>query len=260
MLDILSLKGTYAILFDLDGTLYDDNEPIPGAAETVARLRQRDFTLAFITNTTSRGPSILAEELAGMGIQVEPREIFNPTAAAGSFLRAQDATAHLLVPPLAQTDFEGVEVDDTSPDYVVVGDLGDAWTYGELNHAFRLIHNGAGLIALGMSRYYRASDGLRMDVGPYIAAMQFAADVEPLVLGKPDAAFFRQILNDLGVDAGQAIMVGDDIITDIAGGQGAGLRTVLVKTGKFQPADLERGIKPDLLLDSVVHLGDTATT
>lgn len=256
-MNLLSLKGIHAILFDLDGTLYDDDEPIPGAAKTVIRLRQRGFTIAFITNTTSRGPTVLAEELAGMGIQVDPREIFNPTATAGSFLRAQGASAHLLVPPLAQTDFEGVAVDDTSPDYVVVGDLGDGWTYGKLNHAFRLIHNGAELIALGMSRYYRASDGLRMDVGPYIAALQFAAGVEPLVLGKPDPAFFRQILNDLVVDAGQSVMIGDDIMTDIAGGQKAGLRTVLVKTGKFEAADLEQGIKPDLILDSIIHLNDT---
>ena len=250
------LRDLRAVLFDLDGTVYEHQQLIPGAAETIAHLRTQGLIIAFLTNTTSRGPQTLAKELVTLGIPASEKDVFNPTAIAASFLRAQSATAYLLVQPPALADFDGVKVSGESPDYVVVGDLGNHWTYQRLNHAFRLIHQGARLIALGMTRYYRAADGLWLDVGPIIAALQYATGVEPLVLGKPDPAFFRQVLSELGVESAQALMVGDDVQTDIAGGQAACLKTALVKTGKFEVKDLHLGIQPDLVLDSITALRD----
>ncbi|MCC7354273.1 MAG: TIGR01458 family HAD-type hydrolase [Anaerolineae bacterium] len=249
------LANIQVVLFDLDGTLYNGETAIPGAVEATERLRMQGIALRFVTNTTSRGRAVLAEKLHRLGFQVDESEVFNPTAAAGAYLRQRDDSAFILALPAAQSDFAGVRQDDENPDYVVVGDLGDHWTYALLNQAFRLLHRGAGLIALGMSRYWLAADGYRLDVGPFVAALAYASDAKPVVLGKPDAEFFRLVLADAGVSpSSQALMVGDDIQTDVGGAQMAGLRTALVRTGKFVEADLSRGIVPDVVLASVADL------
>ncbi len=249
------LEGIQAIIFDLDGTLYNGNEPIPGAVETVRALKAMGVPLRFLTNTTSRGRAALAEKLQRLGFPVTADEVYGPPWAAGEFLRAREASAHLLVPEGALEEFAGVKVDDTHPDYVVVGDLGEAWTFQRLNHAFRLLlEEGAQLIGLGRSRYWRAPDGLRLDAGPFVAALEYATGKAAIILGKPERALFEATLRDLGLPAERVAMVGDDVDMDVRGGQQAGLRGVLVRTGKFRPEDLARGVWPDLVLDSVADL------
>lgn len=248
------LTGIRAVLFDLDGTLYNSDKAIAGAVEATAWLRAQRLVLRFVTNTTSRSRAVLAAKLRRLGFQADEAEIFNPTAAAGAYLRALNASAFILALPDALPDFAGVQQDEVNPAYVVVGDLGDHWTHALLNQAFRLLHGGAGLIALGMSRYWLAADGLRLDVGPYVAALAYASGVQPVVLGKPDAEFFQLVLADLGVLPSETLMVGDDIQVDIGGAQAVGLRTALVRTGKFTESDLGRGIAPDLVLASVADI------
>ena len=244
-----------AVLLDLDGTLYTAEGPIPGAAEAVRALRAHGVTVRFVTNTTTRSRRALAERLNRMGFPAVPEEIYSPPWAAGCFLRARGARAFLLVPERAREDFAGVPEDDQRPDYVVVGDLGEDWTFERLNRAFRLIlEEGAGLIGLGRTRYWRAADGLRLDVGPFVAALEEATGRKALILGKPDPAFFRLILEDLGVPPERTAMVGDDIEIDVGGAQRVGMRGLLVRTGKFRPADLEGSIRPDAVLGSVAEL------
>ncbi|MCD6290316.1 MAG: TIGR01458 family HAD-type hydrolase [Anaerolineae bacterium] len=249
------LAGTQAIIFDLDGTLYNGDQVIPGAVETVRRLKEAGIPLRFLTNTTSRGRAALAEKLQHMGFPVVVDEVYGPPWAAGEFLRSRGASAYLLVPEGALADFEGVPLDDAHPDYVVVGDMGDAWTFPLLNRAFRLVlEEGAQLIGLGRSRYWRAPDGLRLDAGPFVAALEYATGKAATIIGKPESTLFEAALHDLGLPAERVVMVGDDVEVDVRGAQRVGLRGALVRTGKFRQADLARGVWPDLLLDSVVDL------
>lgn len=248
------LADIQALILDLDGTLYNGDEVIPGAVETVRTLKEAGVPLRFLTNTTSRGRAALAKKLTRMGFQVTIDEVYGPPWAAGEFLRERGASAYLLVPEGALADFEGVPTDETRPDYVVVGDLGDAWTFQKLNHAFRLVLEGAGLIGLGRTRYWRAPDGLRLDAGPFIAALEYATGKAATIIGKPEPALFEIALRDLGLPAEQVAMVGDDVEVDVRGAQRLGLRGVLVRTGKFRQADLTRGVWPDLILDSVADL------
>jgi HAD superfamily hydrolase (TIGR01458 family) len=112
------------------------------------------------------------------------------------------------------------------------------------------------LIALGMTRYWRAPDGLRLDVAPFVSALQYATGVKPLVLGKPAAPFYASALELIGCSAGQGVMIGDDIRGDVAAAQAAGLRALLVHTGKFQPSDLDSDIRPDGQLETIAELPD----
>lgn len=249
------LADIAAVLFDLDGTLYTAQGPIPGAAEVLAALRAHRIPVRFVTNTTTRSRRALAERLREMGIAAAPEEIYSPPWAAGRFLREQGARAYLLVPEGALEDFAGVPVDAEAPDAVVVGDLGEGWTFERLNRAFRLIHErGARLIGLGRTRYWQAADGLRLDVGPFVAALEAATGQPALILGKPDPAFFRMVLADLGLPPERVAMVGDDIEVDVGGAQAVGMRGILVQTGKFRPADRQGPVRPDAVLESVADL------
>jgi phospholysine phosphohistidine inorganic pyrophosphate phosphatase len=250
-----------AVLFDMDGVLYNSEEAIPGAAETLAWLREKHIPYLFVTNTTSRGRDALAGKLARLGIPANPKQILTPCEAAADWLRSQDTgSVALFLRPAARPAFQGLDClpDDveSGASYVVVGDLGSAWDFQTLNRAFRLLYINpeATLIALGMTRYWKAPDGISMDVAPFVAALENASARKALVFGKPAAAFFHAATERLGVAAGEILMVGDDIESDIAGAQSAGMQAVLVRTGKFRSLDLDGPVKPNMVLDSVADL------
>ncbi len=243
-----------AFLFDLDGVFYNDTQPIAGGAEVIAQLREQSVPFRFVTNTTSKSRVSLAAKLHSFGVSAEPREIFCPAVAAAAFLHERNASGRFFTTDDTRAEFDAVHEDLTRPDYVVLGDLGNDWTYAKLNQVLRYLLNGAQLIALGMSRYWRANDGPRLDVGPIAAAFSYATGQPPIVLGKPSADFFRRALRDLHIDPAQCVMVGDDIVTDIGGAQSAGMKTILVRTGKFRPADLDGTIQPDVIIDSIADL------
>jgi phospholysine phosphohistidine inorganic pyrophosphate phosphatase len=119
-----------------------------------------------------------------------------------------------------------------------------------------LLHHNphAHLIALGMTRYWLAADGLSLDVAPFVAALEHAIGRQALVFGKPAAPFFRAAAEQLALPVGQVLMIGDDFEADIGGAQAAGMKAALVRTGKFRPSDLDRSVRPDAVLDSIASL------
>ena len=167
--------------------------------------------------------------------------------------------AYLLTTGDGDRDFAGTCTDDgsTAVDYVIVGDAGDRVTYASMNHAFRCLMEGADLIALEKDRYWMDKDGLSLSAGPFAAALESATGKTATIVGKPAKAFFDLALRDMGLDARGVVMIGDDILTDIGGAQGAGMRGVLVRTGKFREDTLENAqVKPAAIINS---LGDIRT-
>jgi len=245
----------------MDGVLYDAGRPIVGAAETVRWIQSRGIPHLFVTNTTSRSRADLVRKLADFGMDVAESEILTPTAAAAEWLRAgAKGGVAAFVRPAALTEFGDLPLlpDDAERGaaYVVVGDLGDLWDYRALNRAFRLLHHNpdAKLIALGMTRYWMAADGIALDVAPFVVALAHASGRKPLVFGKPSGAFFRAGADRMRTPPHEILMIGDDIEADVGGAQAAGLTAALVRTGKFQPTDLDRAIRPDIVFDSVSDL------
>jgi len=249
------------LLFDMDGVLYNSDRPIAGAAETVGWARQNAIPLLFVTNTTSRDRAALVGKLRAFGIEAAESDILTPAAAVAEWLRQScDGPVALFLRPSAQPEFAGLPVLSEDAEqgaaYVVIGDLGSLWDYRTLNRAFRLLHHNpeAKLIALGMTRYWLSSDGIALDVAPFVAALQHATGRQPIVFGKPAGRFFLAAAARLGLAPRDVLMVGDDIEADVAGAQAAGLRGALVKTGKFRPADLGGPIRPDFGFQSVADL------
>jgi HAD superfamily hydrolase (TIGR01458 family) len=250
-----------SILFDLDGVLYTGNTAIDGAADVVNWCNDESIPHLFLTNTTSRPVSALVEKLAGFGISATQGNFMTPALAAGQWLRTRpDAKIALFIPEATRNEFaEFDQCEDESErniTAVIVGDLGEAWDFNTLNRAFRMLMNNteASLLALGMTRYWRAEDGLRLDAAPFVKALEHATGREAIVLGKPARNFYTSALARLGSSADETVMIGDDIKGDIGGSQNAGIRGLLVKTGKFQPADLELDIKPFGIIDSIKDL------
>jgi HAD superfamily hydrolase (TIGR01458 family) len=250
-----------AILFDLDGVFYQGAEVIEGARETLAWVRGRSIPHLFVTNTSSRPRSAIAVKLGGMGITAARSELLTPPAAAADWLERRNVgPVALFVPKATRAEFERLEQlpahAQEGAGAVVIGDLGSDWSYDRMNRAFRLLMADpeTRLIALGMTRYWQAEDGLRLDAGAIATALAFASGRQPVVLGKPDPAFFAAALARLDTAAADTLMVGDDIVGDIQGAAAAGLKTALVRTGKFRDRDLARGITPDHVIGSIADL------
>ena len=250
-----------AILFDLDGVLYQGDRVIDGAIDTVRWCRKRSVPHLFVTNTSSKPRRALVDRLAGLGLRVSEERIFTPPVAARDYLLEHEGgPLALFVREATREDFEGLPVlgDDQQQGAksVVVGDIGEAWDFATLNRAFRLLMDEPRptLVALGMSRYAQADDGLVLDVAPFIKALEHAADCEAVVMGKPSQAFFHGAVAKLGVPKRDVVMIGDDVLSDVGGAQAAGLRGVLVRTGKVREKDLQVEVAPDAVLDSVADL------
>lgn len=250
-----ALSHARAFVFDLGGTLYVDDTPVPGAAGTVQALHEAGCPIRFLTNTTSRSRPAIVEKLHRLGFPAEEHHVYSPPAVAGAFLRERQATAHLLVLEATLADFEGVTRDHEAPDYVVVGDLGGGWTFERLNEAFQMIQQrGAELIGLGRTRYWQSAGSLQLDAGPFITALEYATGREALILGKPAPAFFRAAIEDLDVPAEQVVLVGDDAETDVQAAMQAGFTGALVRTGAYRDGDEERAPAPDTVLDSAADV------
>jgi len=215
----------------------------------------------FVTNTSSKPRRSLVERLCRLGLSASAEQIFAPPVAARDYLAARGATpVALFVPDATREDFEGLECLRETAEHgarsVVIGDIGEAWNFTTLNRAFRLLMAEPRpiLIALGMSRYAQGDTGLVLDVAPFIKALEYAAECEAVVMGKPAKAFFEAALRVLGAKPTETVMIGDDIHSDVAGAQAAGLTGILVRTGKFRTADLDGAVRPDVVLGSVADL------
>mgnify|MGYP001812238459 FL=1 len=254
-------EAARACLIDMDGVLYQGEQAIAGAAGTVNWLVASDIPHLFLTNTTSRPRSALQEKLGRMGMDVDTGRILTPPVAASRWLAANvSGPVALFVPPATASEFAQLEIADMETTgqlaAVVIGDYGERWTFEALNRAFRWLMQepSPALVALGMTRYWRAADGLRLDTAPFVTALEHATGQQAVVLGKPAAPFFETALELLGANAAETVMVGDDIRSDIGGAQAAGIRGLLVRTGKFRPDDLSGDTRPAATLESFADL------
>jgi phospholysine phosphohistidine inorganic pyrophosphate phosphatase len=244
------------VLLDLDGTVYEDGELIAGAADVPTALRAAGLPFRFVTNTTRRPRSHVVRALREMGLDIEPEEILTAPVAAAAWLRRR--RARRIYPLLSETTFEdlrGFELTESEPEFVVVGDLGEAWDYARLNHAFQALMEGAELVAVQRNRYWRRDGELVLDAGPFVTALEYASGKAAHVVGKPSPEFFATAVAALGLEAPEVAMVGDDLAGDVEGARQAGLVGVAVRTGKYRPEDEDRaGEVADAVLDSLADL------
>jgi HAD superfamily hydrolase (TIGR01458 family) len=248
-----------AILLDAEGVLHVSGEPIPGAAAAVARLRADGHRLRVVTNTTSRSKAQLAEDLRSHGFDLADAELQTAADAAVSALAGRRVLA--LVMHALVGDLEGLELVGEGADAVLLGGADETpeanlvFSYMNLARAFAELELGADLYCLHKNRWWQTKRGPLLDSGAFVAGLEYAAETEATVLGKPNPAYFDAACSALDAEPGMAWMVGDDIDADVAGAQRIGMRTVLVRTGKFRPDDVEASrIRPDGIVSSIAQL------
>jgi HAD superfamily hydrolase (TIGR01458 family) len=250
-----------AILLDVDGVLHVSGEPIPGAAQAVRELRAAGHRLRFVTNGTTRSKAQLATELQAMGIELYADEVQTTADAAVGALRGKRVLA--LVMHALIHDLEELEIVGEGADAVLIGGADDSpetnlvFSYMNLARAFAELELGAELYCLHRNRWWQTARGPLLDAGCYVAGLEYAAQTEATVLGKPSAAYFDAACKALDAEPGMTWMVGDDLETDIVGARGVGMHAVLVRTGKFRPDIVEASrVQPDGIVSSIAHLPD----
>jgi len=245
------------VFLDIDGVLTVSWRPIDGAPEAVDRLRRLGWRVAFVTNTTSATRRRVVERLAAAGIGAGADEVFTAPRATAAYLRRHHPGARCLLvnDGSVEEDLDGVVLADDGAEVVVTGGAGPAIGYDTLNRAHRLLLAGAPLVAMHRNLHWETADGLQLDMGAFLVGLEQSAGVEAVVVGKPAAGFFEAVLGELGVGPDRAVMVGDDLEADVLGAQAAGIRAVLVRTGKFREDAYRRApVRPDAVVDSVADV------
>lgn len=244
------------VLLDIDGVLTVSWKALPGAVETLAALRRDGVPFRLITNTTTKTRADLAGTLVDAGFDIQPAEIVTAVVATAQHLRRHhpDAGVFVLSDGDATDDLEDVRIVDVDEaDVVVLGGACEDFTYPTMNRIFRRLMQGAALVGMHRNLYWKTGEGWELDGGAYLASLEEAASVHAAICGKPTAAYFDGALRTLGVPRERTAMVGDDVVNDVLGAQVHGITGVLVRTGKFQEADLAKG-DPDAVLDSVADV------
>lgn len=250
-----------AILLDVDGVFHVSGQPIPGGAETVSRLRRDGHRLRFVTNNTTSTRAAIAAELRSFGLELDDEELQTTPRAAARALAGKRVLA--LTMAAIVEELEGVELVGEGADAVLIGgadeteETGRVFSYTNLARAFAELEAGAELYCLHKNRWWQTARGPLLDTGVFVAGLEYAAQMEATVLGKPSAPYFAAACEALDADPALTWMVGDDLDSDIAGARAFGLKTALVRTGMFRPDAVERStVVPDIIVNSIAQLPD----
>jgi len=243
------------LLLDIDGVLTTRLSPIPGAPAALADLRRRGMPFRLLTNITMRSRAEVAAGLQRAGFAIESSEIFTAASLAAHYLRAHGGPrSWVLLHGSACEDFAGLDLGEAGAEYVVLGDLGDAFDAGIMNRIYRALLAGARLIAVQHNRAWIAADGPRLDVGAWVAALEFASGRPALVVGKPSPLAYQMPAADLGLPLDRLAMLSDDPDVDLAGARAAGLRTIFVRTSAVPGRRPVAADEFDYTLDSIADL------
>lgn len=246
-----------ALLIDVDGTLTVGGEAVPGASAALGALRRASIPFLLVTNATRIPLRQLVADLNHQGLAVHPDEVLTALRASARFLRRKGWTpVWPLVPPEAFEDLAGLEMAEEGAEAVLVGDLGESWNFDLMNRAFGLLQRGAELVAVQKNRAWRTSDGLVLDSGPFVAALEYAANVEAHLVGKPSPVFFREAADTLSASLEEVVVVGDDLDADVGGALAVKAQGVLVRTGGYRPPREGARVQPAAVLESVAELPD----
>jgi len=246
------------ILLDIDGVLHVSGDPIPGAVDAVAELRRAGHSLRFVSNNSTRPRTRLAQELRRMGFVLEDSELQTTPGAAARELAGKRVLA--LVMATVVPDLEALELVGHDAEAVLIGGCDETlepnqvFSYMNLARAFEEIQMGASFFCLHKNKWWQTSRGPMLDSGAFVAGLEYATGVEATVLGKPSPSYFAAALDALDAEPERTWLVTDDVDADVRAARLFGMRTALVRTGKFRPEMLETADPaPDIVVSSVAH-------
>jgi HAD superfamily hydrolase (TIGR01458 family) len=255
--DMTLPRQVRGFLIDLDGTVAEAERIVPGVPEALALLQERNLPYRIVTNTTSKPRSAILAKLRKLGLELPSDAVITAPVIGREYLLRQGLNrCYPLLKGSLREDLEGIEFVEDAPQVVLVGDLGDELTYEALNLGFRfLLDKQVAFVTMARNRYFRGSDGLCLDVGATVAALEYATERTAVLIGKPAREFFLVACQSIGVPPEETIVIGDDLEADIGGALAAACGGVLVRTGKYRPEQEENStIRPDRVIDSLADL------
>ena len=226
------IKGLF---FDISGVLLDGSKLIKDADKALRLVEQAGIPYRLITNTSRQTRAMLVQQLKKAGISVSTEHVYTAPLAARDYVIAHNLRPYCLIHPDLEPEFS--DLDQSKPNAVVIGDAAEGFNYETLNVAFRLCMHGAPLIAVGHNKYFKKTGEFYLDAGPFVEAIEYACDIEAVITGKPSKAFFDQVLTSINLDAQEVALIGDDIYGDIKGARDSGIKSRLVRTGKYRDGD-----------------------
>lgn len=257
-------------LCDLDGVVYRDRDPVPGAADAIAGLRAAGHRLLFATNNATHSRTEFVERLAAVGVPALEEEIATSASATATYLStlpAPPATvlvvgSEALTAELTRAGIQVLALPESAveplvprPDCVVVS-LDRRFTYARLALAQAAVLAGASLVATNRDPQFPGANGrLWPGAGSIVAAVEAACRRQAVAIGKPGPLLYQALLQTHGVDPRRAIVVGDNLETDIPGAAALGMASVLVLTGISRRADLASAqAQPTLVVENLTEL------
>ena len=250
-----ALRGVRAFLLDLDGVIVTAGTAVPGAADAIAEIERRSVPYRIVTNTSAVSRRTLSRWSAKLGAAIPPERFESALSASAAWTARTfpGRPLYVLASDDAKSEFHGqhlltheeAALPGVTVAAVVIGDSPEEATFDNLNRAFRLVRGGARLVGMHRNPWWLTPEGPTLDSGSFVVGLEFAAETRATIVGKPTPAFFTQAVRDLRKELGGTLaradiaMVGDDVRTDVRASQRAGLRGILVLSGKHGPADVE---------------------
>jgi inorganic pyrophosphatase len=221
----------------------------------LAQLRAAGVLVRFLTNSTLKSRLSCTQKLNRSGFEAYEEEVITASYAAAVYLRSlRPRSCWVMLERAGLDEFKDFVIDDHNPEYVVVGDNRSRFDFANLNHAVKLLLNGAKLIAMQGELLDTSMGDVELNVGAWAGMLERASGVPAVYLGKPNPYNFSLALGSMALPKQNVIVVGDRVHTDILGAKNFGLRSVLVRTGEFDPQELRGDVRPDFILDSVGDL------
>ena len=251
------MKDYQAYLIDLDGTMYRGNEVIEEAPSFIQWLIEQNRPFLFLTNNSARTPEQLADKMVKMGITCGPEHFFTSGMATAEYIElmkagkkvyliGEEGVRHALAG-------KGCEFTLEHPDYVVIG-IDRELTYDKLAKASLFVQQGATFLSTNSDRAIPTEQGLVPGNGAVTTAVTVASGVSPQYIGKPESLFVELALQKLGRTAEEVLLVGDNLLTDIAAGQNAAVDTLLVYTGITRSEEVEQlPVKPTYTVNHLLE-------
>lgn len=238
------------VIIDIDGVLIYQGRAYRGAVEFVRKLREHGLRVCYLTNSTLNSRHACALKLRRNGFWAAENHVITASYATAHYLRACRARSiWLMLTGAGRREFDGIQNDTTKPEFVVIGDFRNRYKTRTMNKALRLIVKGAKLIGMIPELTDTSLGQIELNVGSWVRMLETAAGCKALYIGKPNPYPFKLALQSMCLPADKVMMIGDRADTDIAGAQGAGMRTMLVRTGEYQET---RDITPDVIVDSII--------
>tara|TARA_Y100001968_G_scaffold240896_1_gene224452 strand:+ start:823 stop:1596 length:774 start_codon:yes stop_codon:yes gene_type:complete len=242
-----------ACLFDLDGVFYISDRILQGSNQTIDWLKYNKIPYKFITNTTTLSRLGLANKLSKLGLNICVDDIVSASYAGALYLKKiKPKSCKLILKEEAKNDYQQFNINNQNPEFIIIGDIGDNWSFQLMNELCNNVLNGSKMIALHKGRYFQTDNGLQIDAGAFITGLEHATKTQAHIIGKPSQSFFELAMQDFNISSKEIALVGDDIYNDIQGANQKGLFSVLVKTGKYREKTIKSsGIVPKLTINSI---------